>query len=355
MSRTAMKPEEQFARLLEGSAPISVGVDPALASMAELANALRVVGTAPGMPAPDPAFRAALRQRLVAVATVQVAEPAVPVRPGRRAISTARFRVRRRVAVLAAAVTLATSMAGVGVAATRSLPGYPFYDVKRATEAVQLWGTFGDAAKGRRHLEFARTRLAEAQSLPPTSSHIASTLTAMDAQTREGSNELIAAYRASHSTTALADLVKFSTQQVNGLTQLATTLPAALRSRETQSITVVTGVVTQVHNVAQGVCVLCGPTGVKPGVQTTTTHPRSTTHHSSGRQSQQPKGKHSTAPAPAKSTKPTPSAGSPKHSASPKPTKTPPIPPPSKLLSSILHPKHSKSPLPILSSILGIL
>jgi hypothetical protein len=238
-----MSRREDFARLVDGDTAVD---SPAAAGLVELAAALRTMGRSLALP-PDPQFQADLRRRLVAVAKVQAAEPAIagipPVRPpsrvaGRRTgVHATRSvgRGRRVVLATAASVAVATSVAGVAVAASRSLPGSPFYDVKRATESVQLWTAHGDAAKGRRHLEFAATRLSEARRLPPTSSHLPSTLTAMDAQTRDGANDLIAASRSESSTAPLIELQQFAHQQYAGLRQLIATSPPALRLREARS------------------------------------------------------------------------------------------------------------------------
>ncbi|HEX3822975.1 MAG TPA: DUF5667 domain-containing protein [Mycobacteriales bacterium] len=249
--------QAQFARLLESASPAVAG-DASIASMMLVASALRTAGDHAAPAAPDPAFRAALRQRLVAVAAVQAVEPAITLGRGRNGARTAvAYRAQRRVAALAGSVAIVTSLVGVGVAASRSLPGDPFYGVKRATEGVQLWTASGNLGKGRRHLEFARTRLAEAQALPPTSSHLASTLAAMNSQTTDGTHDLIAAYMSSKSLVPLADLEIFSREQIAGLQRLAPTLPVALRSTDTQSIQLLTGVVNTVEKVSNHACVLC--------------------------------------------------------------------------------------------------
>jgi hypothetical protein len=351
---TRIKPDEQFARLLEVSSSVAA-VDPTMGSLASLANALRVAGQAPGMPRTDPAFRAALRQRLVAVATVQApAQATTTAQPGRNAAQVMAYRAQRRIAALAGVVTLSTSLAGIGVAAARSLPGDPFYGVKRATESVQLWATRGDEAKGKRHLEFARTRLAEAKEMSPTDSHLASTLSAMDAETKEASTELISAYHSSHSTQPLADLVTFSSQQLSDLNQLATTLPDALKAKEAASAGLVTSVVHHVHKVARGVCILCGPTG--NGGHTGPPSPQPSNHpsrHPSDHPSTGGNGHHSTHP----TSHPTKS-GSPTKSSGPKSTHTPiivlPTITPSSIISSILHPKKHK-PNPVISTVIGLL
>jgi hypothetical protein len=348
-----ISPDEQFARLLEVHSSVAAGEDPAMGHMANLANALRAVGRSG--PAPDPAFRAELRQRLVAVATVQAADGTLARAPESRGMTAAlSWRVQKRIAALASVATIGTSLAGVGVAAAKSLPGDPFYGVKRATEDVQLWTTHGDAAKGRKHLEFARTRLAEAEQLGPDSSHLTSTLAAMDAETRAGSADLISAYQSTHSTAPLADLVTFSSQQLSDLNQLAASLPDTVKAKETQSVALLTGVVKQVHKVANGVCILCGTGNGGVPNPTSTPGPQQSNHPTQpggGKPSGHPS-KHPSTPASGHPSTPTKTGG-------PKPTKSkPPINlpiTPSSILSSILHPKKTHEPLPVVSTLLGIL
>ncbi len=188
--------------------------DPALAPLAALAESLRA---APAVPGPAPQFRAALRQRLVAVAAVQGVGAPAPSGADRLRETGATWRFQRRMAVLAGGAAAATAIAGVGLGASRSLPGDPFYGVKRATEDVQLATTFGQEAKGKRHLEFARTRLSEVEALsartdtlgtflPGTAgalgplsdeartATIVSTLRDMDAETRAGASDLMAVF-----------------------------------------------------------------------------------------------------------------------------------------------------------------
>jgi hypothetical protein len=259
MSRDA-RSAERFAGLLDIDGSQAATADPAMGSLLLVANSLRAAGRASGPVGPEADFRAALRQRLVAVATVQGVEPEA-IGHGRTAIGS---RAYRRIAAFAGTVAIVTSVAGVGVAASRSLPGDPFYGIKRGTESVQLWAASGNLAKGKRHLEFARTRLAEAQALPDDSSHLASTLTAMNVQTKEGTSELISAYQSSKSMAPLADLVVFSREQIAGLLALAPTLPVALRSQDTTSIQLLDGVVNQVNTVSNDACVLCVVPGGTP-------------------------------------------------------------------------------------------
>ena len=243
-----MSRREDFARVVDGDVTIDDG---AVSGLGEIATALRTMSRQLTLPAPDPEFRGDLRQRLVAIATVQAAEPAIagvrttaePSRvAGRRAPRTTTRRAprgRRAVVALAGSAVVLGSVAGVAVAASRSLPGSPFYDLKLATESAQLWTAHGSLAKGHRHLEFAATRLDEAQRLSPTSTHLPSTLAAMDTQTRDGANDLVAAARSSSSTAPLVELQQFAHHQYAGLQQLLRTAPPALRQREIRSATLV--------------------------------------------------------------------------------------------------------------------
>jgi hypothetical protein len=363
-----VRPDERFARLLEISSSASATDDPEMAPLMNLASALRVAGQAPGLPMPDPAFRAALRQRLVAVATVQEPDVALHGVPSpKRTVADITYRTRRRLAALGGTFAVATSLAGVGVAAAHSLPGDPFYGVKRATESVQLWVTQGDDAKGKRHLEFARERLAEVKALPTDSSHIVSTLASMDAQTTQGTDELIASYQSTHSTAPLADLLTFSRQQAADLRQLAVTLTPAARAAEAKSLQLVNSVTAQVHHAAPGVCVLCAP-GVGPTPSGTPRSP-SPTPAKSAHPSKHP----SSGSSPHNGSTSQPSGGtSPGHSGNGLPTSPPsnvlptkpsthvptqlptkhlPTQLPTKHLTTLNH--HKPSPLPIVSSVLG--
>jgi hypothetical protein len=373
MSRLTRNAEERFALLLDGGGVATAAADPAMRSMVLLAGSLRAAGNTLGPPRLDADARAAMRQRLVAVATVQAVDGVTAPRTS----SAVKVSVgtRKWLAALAGTAAIATSVSGVAVAASRSLPGDPFYGVKKATEAVQLWTAQGDLAKGKRHLEFARTRLAEARNLPSNSSHLASTLSEMNSQTTQGSRELIAAYQSSKSPAALDDLTTFSEQQYAGLTQLAPTLPPTLRAQDMASIGLLQTVVTQVRTVAHGRCILCGagksPTVIPPGGQPLPLPLLPTGRSSSrgGHASTSP----TTSPRPTRqgnSTKPstvviTPPTVKVSHLPTAIPTHTPVIPlptlPPNPIVSTLLHPhphpsktpKPLLTPLPILSTLLG--
>ncbi|MGY1801951.1 DUF5667 domain-containing protein [Blastococcus sp. SYSU D00922] len=117
---------------------------------------------------PDPAFRAATRARLVAMAAVRTPEPA-PATGMQRLLAVrapdvrpARWRSRFTAGLAGAALTV-TALAGLVAVADGAQPGDVLYDLKRGTEQTQL-ALAGDA-RGRTLLDFASTRLDEVEAL----------------------------------------------------------------------------------------------------------------------------------------------------------------------------------------------
>jgi hypothetical protein len=266
--------------------------DPDVAPTLALATALRAMPT--GAPA-RPEFRDALRQRLMAVAAVQgvgdVAQS--PAAKARELGSTWRF--QRGVAVVAGSAAALTAFAGVGLGASRSLPGDPFYGVKRASEDVQLAATFGDEAKGKRHLEFARTRLSEVEALvgrsdalsefmpgaagalgplsaEAKSSTIVATLRDMDEETRSGSDLLTEVALTTGSTEPLRALDAFTQEQYGDLKAVLPALPQDARAKARESLSLLTAVAERTVKVASPSEVDETPgTDPKPSVTRSTT------------------------------------------------------------------------------------
>ncbi len=262
---------EELAALLEGGVS---GPDTPTAGHAALAFRLQAV--APDLAStvvPRPEFRAALRTRLVAVATVQAATLATAPAPacsGSRTLGSAGSltetrKAQRRMGVAAAAMAGVVAFAGVGVAASRSLPGQPFYGLKRGTEDVQLALAHGDTAKGRTHLEFAATRLREVQAMThgdgelslgagttgpvaagafgaSTQTRINRTLADFSRETRAGQALLERAYRASGGPEPLRILTAFSTLQRARLVAVLTDLPAGSRASAERALQLVSSV-----------------------------------------------------------------------------------------------------------------
>ncbi|MGN6473113.1 MAG: DUF5667 domain-containing protein [Mycobacteriales bacterium] len=360
-SLASRRAAERFAELIELDAtPALAGSDGAMHPAVSLAAALRAAGRT-ASPAPRSAdARLAMRERLVAAANApaeaSLLTPGVAARVGETAQQRAKavgHGVRRRVTALVGSVVVMTSFAGVGVAAARSLPGDPFYGVKRATENVQLWLASGQAAKGERHLEFARTRLAEARSLGGDSRYASSTLSAMNQETREGSSDLLAAYRSSGDTEPLADLVTFTREQYASLERYGETVPTTLQAQTFYSMTLLVGLAQDVRSLSGNPCLSCLVNGTVPG--------STPTPGSNGSPSTSPSA--STSPSSTGSTHPQPSSILPTGIIPTKiptqlptklPTKLPSLPP----LGHNGHkgqPAPTLTPLPLLSSLTQLL
>jgi hypothetical protein len=299
---------EQLAELLEHDVRTH---DPDLAPLLAIGTALRSAAVADG---PAPEFRAALRQRLVAVAAVLGVGETASVSSRVRETAGA-WRFQRRVALVAGGAAAVTAVAGVGVGASRSLPGDAFYGLKKTSETVQLALAQGDEAKGKRHLEFARTRLSEvralaahgaalptlvpgqplAASLPQSgdSARLTDTLRAMDDETRAGAQDLFLAYQHSGSTEPLTALHTFTQTQYAELMALLPVLPADVQASAKRSLALLRIVNADTVSLAPHRTSRSSGTGTTP------------THH---------KGRHTTSPSATPT--PTPSTVSPAPSSS---------------------------------------
>ncbi|HEX3705423.1 MAG TPA: DUF5667 domain-containing protein [Mycobacteriales bacterium] len=288
MSPNLASTAERFAQLIDFDAPplLLDGGDPRMRPAVALTAALRSTA-ATAAPAPlSSDARSMMRERLVALAAAPPAAEALPgiatrithsLEQGQQRAAGAGRKIGRRMSALVGSVVILTSLTGVGVATARSLPGSPFYDLKRVTESIQLWATSGQDAKGQFHLALARTRLAEAQRLPADSSHLSSTLRAMNNQTRQANTDLLNAYQATGSLQPLANLVTFARRQYVDLAKLGTNLPAKLHQQAMYSALLLTGVSHEVKSLTIGLCAKCGtgdnlspvPSGSKPAVAPT--------------------------------------------------------------------------------------
>ena len=306
MPTTSSRRATQFAALLDH--PVRTD-DPAQAPYLALAGALRAV---PAPAGPSVEFRDALRQRLMAVATVQgVGQPQQGAAARIREAGIT-WNFQRRMAIVAGSAAAVTAIAGVGIGASKSLPGDAFYGVKRTTEDVQLALTTGQEAKGKRHLEFARTRLNEVESLvgrnsalvdfmpgsvgalghlsdEAKTSTIVATLQDMDAETRAGAEDLLAVYASTGSAEPLHALDAFTRSQFDDLRSVMTALPIEARPRAARSLSLLAVVATHTRDAARtGTGTPAGGTGGSTGPTRTpsssptpkrTATPRSGGHH----------------------------------------------------------------------------
>lgn len=286
----------ELARLLEGSGAMTATV---AGPHAAVAGRLRTAGIEinAGV-APRAEFRAALRTRLVAVASVQAAAggaagTATPTR-GRTLDSAVSWsqsrRAQRGIGLAAGAMASVVALAGIAVAGSQSLPGDPFYSVKRGGEALELHTAAGNVAKGSKHLQFAAERLREVRELSlgrdaafsgspehplaagalggSVSKRARSALADMDRETRIGSDLLTSAYRDTNSDAPLEILSRFAGRQTRDLQALLPDLPAATRLRAETSLALVSGVAVDASQLlAVGVCTgLCAPSQAAPAL-----------------------------------------------------------------------------------------
>lgn len=218
---------DDLQALLGGGRASSPAAAAGLADLVSLARAL-----SPVEHAPDDAFRAALRDRLVTEAAARATPPVVPAA---RARPSAPSRLRQLVATMA----VASVVAGVGAAAasTRALPGDTLYGLKRQIEAGQLALARGDLGHGRELLEQADARLTEAERLtagedgsdPATRALVGQALREMAADVTAGAADLTEAYRETGDEQAMILLDRFVLDQRERLQDLLDLLDPSLR------------------------------------------------------------------------------------------------------------------------------
>jgi hypothetical protein len=203
---------------------------------------------------PDPAFRAATRARLVAMAAVRSPEPAPPstvqrlLRARAEDLAPSRWRARLT-AGLAGAAMAVTALAGLVAASTDAGPGDALYGLKRGTEVTRL-ALVSDSSRGQTLLGFASTRLDELETLvnegatalpaagAPSSGGtvvlaagadpalVLETIATMDVQTTEGAAWLTERAVTTGDDEPLDDLAAWAEEQSAGLVALSSRVPA---------------------------------------------------------------------------------------------------------------------------------
>lgn len=138
----------------------------------------------------DPEFRAGLRAMLLATAEREgIGTPADESEPaGQRGFlpnATAR-RARARGAIVIGVAAGAIAVSGISTASENAVPGDALYGMKRSTERAQLALASSDLSRGQLFLDFARTRLGEADALRGDPLAFAAVLDDMDSDTRQG-------------------------------------------------------------------------------------------------------------------------------------------------------------------------
>jgi hypothetical protein len=259
-----MKPtrdEQAFAEMLDGmraEAPREV------ARMAALAAALE---HARPMAGPNPAFRDALRNRLIAETAVRK-----PWFEGIRASWAERnARMRRSFRfVFANAVAAAMLLAGGSIMAVaqESVPGDWDYFAKRLHENARLLVTNSPEPRAGLQMELARERLDEIRELvnrgDTNPDHYSTALNDMDERTLDATEILVRLWKDTADEAPLDRLTKFAAAQQQGLAVLVDRLPAGARPQARDSIDILERVADRVTGIMGG-CI-CPANPLVPGL-----------------------------------------------------------------------------------------
>lgn len=211
---------------------------------------------------PDPAFRLATRQRMVAMAAVRTPEPVRPS-PLRRLLAArasdapaARWRTRVTAGLAGAALTV-TSLATLVALSTGARPGDVLYGVKRGTEQTQL-ALAGDS-RGQVLLDLARTRLDELAGIAADAGLAESTLETMDRQTGEGAAWLTSRALDSSDTAPLDRLSGWAAEQSARLDEARTGVPAPAADEVDASRALLTQVTERADSLRAALACPAGP------------------------------------------------------------------------------------------------
>lgn len=218
----------------------------------------------------DPDFRADVRALLIATAerdgigaTAKAGTPGVttpartPRRPPRPAFAGRRARTRS--AIIAGVAIGAITVSGISAASDNSVPGDALYGMKRSAERAQLALAGSDTSRGQLHLDFARTRLAEAQALRDDAISLTTVLGDMDADTRTGISLLTASAMHRKDDAALQELANFVAGQRHQLTALLQKTDGVERDRVTASLTVLDAVTRRLELLRAALACGAGP------------------------------------------------------------------------------------------------
>ncbi len=223
-----------------------------LAPLLTLTQRLNIMGSTVH---PDAEFAARCRTRLMAVAAVQSigSDAVAPSRGWRRGYQGLRRypdtprRVPRRLALLSGTLAALLGLSSMGMASGSALPGHLLYDFKRSKETAQLAFARSDINRGQLHLQFARTRLNEAQAIQ-NAAGIDAALDDADADTRSAMRDLGEAAISRGSTTPLDAIDQFESAQRQDLQAWMDELSTDKRTRPAESL----AVLDQVQERSQG-------------------------------------------------------------------------------------------------------
>jgi hypothetical protein len=254
---------ERFAELLDestgGRRHHSHGqADERLAELVAIGHSLSAAK--PGAQV-DPEFRVGLRAMLVATAerdgigrtatavdavtgAERAAAGSATARTGLRAtvLGQGGRRIRARGAIVIGVAAGAMAVSGISAASENASPGDALYGVKRSTERAQLAMAGSDVTRGQLSLDFARTRLAEAASMPGHAAGFTRVLDDMDSDTRKGVRLLDTSAVAQRDTRPLTTVDAFVVRQRQTLVPALDKLSPANRERAAASLSLLESV-----------------------------------------------------------------------------------------------------------------
>lgn len=189
---------------------------------------------------PTDEFRAALRQRLMDTAAAEGIGDTTrsPEPPRAEEVYTPRWAPRRsraKLFVAGGAMAGVLAISGVAAASTSAVPGDTLYDVKRSTEQAQIALAGSGVNSGQLYLQFARTRMHEAQAVATDPASLDKVLADMDSQTTQGVKLLTTAAVQRHESSPLDLVSGFDANQSKDMTALLTGMGSADRTRAEQS------------------------------------------------------------------------------------------------------------------------
>jgi hypothetical protein len=278
---------ERFAELLDQSSgrrghrtahgTINRGSgDEQLAELVSVGNRLSAARTGVSV---DPEFRVGLRAMLVATAerdgigrtataddheATTASETTATTKSGSRfaVLGLGGRRIRARGAIVIGVAAGAMAVSGISAASENAAPGDALYGVKRSAERAQLAMAGSDVTRGQLSLDFARTRLAEATSLPGDDQEFGSVLNDMDNSTRKGVSLLTTSAVARKDTKPLTTVDNFAAAQQHTLEPVLSRLSDANRTRALASINLLDSVRQRVDDLRGGLsCSSVSPIG----------------------------------------------------------------------------------------------
>lgn len=379
----------QFASALDAPTRHSAGRQDA--ATRELVGLVHRLESLPIDAGPTDEFRDRLRQRLVAVATVQhnaeentaaEQEPTAasdlvpgfvprPRQPLTERLAAHRQRGHRRLAFAAGALAALVIVGGLTVAeAGHAVRGDVLYGLKRTTENVQLSLAGSDAAAGREHLSIAATRLTEVRNLIGHSDtaagsfryvadggplsrrvqdRVVSTLADMDQQTKQGARLVTTSAVHKNDRHQLSGLKHWASKQQSALSDLQGRLTDRAASRAGSSVALLGQVIKRAEQLAAAPC-SCPTKSDALGPLPCTTCPPTSGPTSGSPTSTAPSSTSSSAPGSTSSATPSPTTHSKAKSTAPKSTSPSDVPSDTGSASGSASPTPSLPPAPTSST-----